>query len=394
MSTPSSREAWTPQQRQQHGDALGADHRRCRELIAALGSGERSGRALSRAEAGEALDLLLDGRCTDAQAGAFLIAHRLRRPEPQELAGLLDTYRQRGPRLAATPRRVLSFGVPFDGRSRSAPLLPLVALLLVTAGVGVVLHGGGPMPVKYGFTTAEALAALGLDRRGLPWDEVNRRFAQEGLALLHQPAHFPAAERLLPVREQIGKRPPIATLELLWSCHDGPHLQVSGFVHAPTERLARLALAATGQDELLLIKGMEGGVELPTNRVAIASHRQAGAGGEGGDSERLILRARDHGLGAPEVPLESVAQWQRQALDALAATGPLRPGLIWNGGFLLWRAGISDSLQEGLTRAERLLEDGAVERQRRRLADALAKGSALTAADTPPAGHRPDPAGC
>lgn len=384
MSTPSSREAWTPQRRQQQGDTLGADRCRCRELVAALGSGERSGRALSRAEAGEALDLLLDGRCSDAQAGAFLIAHRLRRPEPQELAGLLDSYRRRGPRLAATPRRVLSFGVPFDGRSRSAPLLPLVALLLVTAGVGVVLHGGGPMPVKYGFTTAEALAALDLDRRDLPWSTVNRHFTQEGLALMHQPAHFPAAERLVPVREQIGKRPPIATLELLWSCHDGPHLQVSGFVHAPTERLARLALAATGQDELLLIKGMEGGVELPTNRVAIASQRQAG------DSERLILRARDHGLGAPEVPLESVGQWQGQARDALNASGPLAAGLVWNGGFLLWRAGISESLQAGLTLAERLLEDGAVEQRRRQLADGLA----LTAGDSPPAGERPDPAGC
>jgi anthranilate phosphoribosyltransferase len=387
MSTPSSGGEWTAQRRQRQGEALGADRRRFRELIAALGSGERSGRALSRAEAGEALDLLLDGCCTDAQAGAFLIAHRLRRPEPQELAGLLDSYRQRGPRLAATPRRALSFGVPFDGRSRSAPLLPLVALLLLAAGAGVVLHGGGPMPVKYGFTTAEALAALGLDRRALPWSEVNRRFAAEGLALLHQPVHFPAAERLVPLREQIGKRPPIATLELLWSCHDGPHLQVSGFVHAPTERLARLALAATGQDELLLIKGMEGGVELPTNRVAIASHRQAGAGGE---SERLILRARDHGLGAPEVPLESVAQWQGQAREALTGSGPLLPGLIWNGGFLLWRAGISESLQAGLTRAERLLEDGAVEQRRRQLAGELA----LTAADTPPAGQRPDPAGC
>ncbi|WP_254964496.1 MULTISPECIES: anthranilate phosphoribosyltransferase [unclassified Cyanobium] len=384
MSTPSPWGEWTAQRRQQQGEALGADHGRCRELIAALGSGERSGRALSRAEAGEALDLLLDGRCTDAQAGAFLIAHRLRRPEPQELAGLLDSYRRRGPRLATTPRRVLSFGVPFDGRSRSAPLLPLVALLLVTAGAGVVLHGGGPMPVKYGFTTAEALAALDLDRRDLPWGAVNRRFAQEGLALVHQPAHFPAAEQLVPVREQIGKRPPIATLELLWSCHDGPHLQVSGFVHAPTERLARKALAATGQDELLLIKGMEGGVELPTNRVAIASQRR------GGDSERLILRARDHGLGAPEVPLESVAQWRGQAREALAGSGPLAAGLIWNAGFLLWRAGISESLQAGLTLAERLLEDGAVEQRRRQLADGLA----LTAGDTPPAGPRPDPAGC
>jgi len=215
MPTPSPGGEWTKQRRQERAEALGADQRRFRELIAALGSGERSGRALSRAEAGEALDHLLDGRCTDAQAGAFLIAHRLRRPEPQELAGMLDSYRRRGPRLGASPRRVLSFGVPFDGRSRSAPLLPLVALLLVAAGAGVVLHGGDPMPVKYGLTTAEALAALGLELRGLSWDAVNRRFAAEGLALLHQPAHFPAAERLVPLREQIGKRPPVATLELL-----------------------------------------------------------------------------------------------------------------------------------------------------------------------------------
>jgi len=391
MSTPSPGGEWTAQRRQERSEALRADRRRFRELIAALGSGERSGRALSRAEAGEALDHLLDGRCTEAQAGAFLIAHRLRRPEPQELAGMLDSYGRRGPRLAASPRRVLSFGVPFDGRSRSAPLLPLLALLLLAAGAGVVLHGGDPMPVKYGLTTAEALAALGLELRGLFWDTVNRRFAAEGLALLHQPAHFPAAERLVPLREQIGKRPPVATLELLWSCHPGPHLQVSGFVHAPTERLAGQALAATGQDELLLVKGMEGGVELPTNRVAIASHRQGGAEGE---TERLILRARDHGLGAPEVPLESLAQWRGQARDALTGSGPLRPGLIWNGGFLLWRAGISDSLQAGLTRAERLLEDGAVEDRRRQLADALAGELPLTAGDIPPAGRRSDPAGC
>ena len=125
---------------------------RFRELIAALGSGERSGRALSRAEAAEAVDHLLAGRCTEAQAGAFLIAHRLRRPMPQELAGMLDCYRRQGPRLAPIQRRVLSFGVPFDGRVRSAPLLPLLALLLAAAGAAVVLHGGDPMPVKYGLT--------------------------------------------------------------------------------------------------------------------------------------------------------------------------------------------------------------------------------------------------
>jgi anthranilate phosphoribosyltransferase len=384
MSTPTPAEEWTAHRREQQRQALGEDLCRFRELIAALGSGERSGRALSRAEAGEALDHLLDGRCTDAQAGAFLIAHRLRRPEPQELAGMLDSYRRRGPRLGAIPRRVVSFGVPFDGRVRSAPLLPLLALLLAAAGAGVVLHGGGPMPVKYGLSTAETLAALDLDLRDLPWSEAQRLFAQEGLALMHQPRHFPAAERLVPIREQIGKRPPIATLELLWSCYEGPCLQVSGFVHAPTEGLAWEALSTAGQDDVLMVKGGEGGVELPNSRVAIASHRQ------GGVPERLILRARNHGLGAPEVALETLPQWRSQAHEALRATGPLARGLLWNGGFLLWRTGIRDNLEEGLLLAERLLRDGAVENLHRHLIARLA----LRPGGRPPAEPPPDPAGC
>lgn len=72
MATPIPGEDWPGRRRQQRRQALGDDLCRFRELIAAL-------------------------------AGAFLIAHRLRRPEAHELAGMLDCYRRRGPRLAAVP---------------------------------------------------------------------------------------------------------------------------------------------------------------------------------------------------------------------------------------------------------------------------------------------------
>ena len=348
------------ERRARYSEQLGADALRFRELIGKLGSGERTSTGLSRDEAAEALDRLLQGRVSEAQAAAFLIAHRLRRPEPQELAGLIDSYRRQGPTLLPAGRRVVSFGVPFDGRCRTAPVLPLTALLLASAGLGVVLHGGAPMPVKYGLSNGEALAALGLELRQLDWPAVQARFAACGLALLHQPRHFAAAERLIPIRRQIGKRPPIATLELLWSCCPQADLQVSGFVHAPTEALAWQALEAVGQTELLLIKGLEGGVDLPTSRVAIAAQRRAGQD----TPERLLLQARDHGLRTAELELTSLETWRDQALAALQGAGPLRQALIWNGGFQFWRAGVASSLAEGLERAEALLVGGAVERWR------------------------------
>jgi anthranilate phosphoribosyltransferase len=345
--------------------AQGDSQRRLRQLLAAIGSGERSGRSLNRDEAAEAMALLLADAVDPAQAGAFLIAHRLRRPQPQELAGMLDTYRRLGPRLEPADRRTVSFGVPFDGHTRSAPVLPLTALLLGSAGLGVVVQGGDPMPVKYGLAPGEALAALGLELRLLAWPRVQALFNSHGLALVHQPRHFAAAERLVPLRVAIGKRPPIATLELLWSCCPSAAVQVSGFVHAPTEALIHSCLECAGQGEGLTIKGVEGSVDLPTSRVAIACHRR------GAHRERLLLHARDHGLGAPEPELGTLEDWRRQALAALAGEGPLLEPLLWNGGVLLWRLGLAADLSAGLAAAERLVRQGDVERLRQELMAAL-----------------------
>ena len=356
--------------RQERQQALGAETLRFRELIAKLGSGERTSTGLTRAEACEAMNQLLDGHVSPAQAAAFLIAHRLRRPRPCELAGLLDAYRQRGPTLPTTDRPVLSFGAPFDGRCRDAPLLPLTALLLNAAGLAVVLQGSQPMPVKYGATQAELLEALEISLAPLSWPRIQQLFLSEGVALLHQARHFAAAEALIPIREQIGKRPPIATLELLWSCYGGTALQVSGFVHAPTEQLAWDTWALTGQRQAITVKGLEGGVDLPTSRVSIAAH-----GHGDGPPERLILQARDHGLRADEPELSTLAQWGIQARAALQAEGPLLKPLIWNGGFYLWRAGQQPSLEAGLAAAETLLRSGQVEQRRQQLAQAAPVGS-------------------
>ena len=125
-----------------------------------VGSGEHTSKGLSREEARHALELILDEEATPAQIGAFLIAHRIRRPEPQELTGMLDVYRQRGPKLSTTTKAI-SFGMPFDGRSRTAPIYPLTALVLAAAGLPVVLQGAGRMPVKYGVSSAELFSALG-----------------------------------------------------------------------------------------------------------------------------------------------------------------------------------------------------------------------------------------
>ncbi len=343
--------------------ALGPERARFRELIGKVGSGEHTSTGLDRQEAGEAMDLMLQGQVDGAQMGAFLIAHRIRRPHPTELAGMLDSYRRCGPVLETPGRRPLCFGVPYDGRSRTAPLLPLVALVLASDGLPVVMHGGDAMPVKYGVTLAELFGAIGIHWSGLDLGEVQGRLDRHGLALTHQPDHFPWAERLVPVRDAIGKRPPVASLELLWTPHRGEHLLVSGFVHPPTETRAWQALEACGETDLLTVKGLEGSTDLPTSRAGITARVRLGV------PERILLHPRDHGITAAEVPWQGLEVWRSQALAALCGEGALMPALRWNIAAYLWFAGRFERLEEALEQATGLLLARSGERLRRQLAN-------------------------
>jgi anthranilate phosphoribosyltransferase len=350
-----------PERRRRRHEALGPQRARFRDLIAKVGSGEHTSSGLSREEAREAIALMLAGEVDAAQVGAFLIAHRIRRPSPTELSGMLDAYRELGPSLRTPGRRALCFGVPYDGRSRTAPLLPLLALTLAAEGLPVVLHGGDPMPVKYGVTLAELFAALGIEWRGLALASVQRRLDDHGLALTHQPDHFPQAEALVAVRDAIGKRPPVASLELIWTPHRGERLLVSGFVHPPTESRAWEALGAAGESDLLTVKGLEGSTDLPTTRAGITARVREGM------VERILLHPRDHGITAPETAWTSLDDWRQNAEAALRGEGALAEALSWNLGAYLWFAGRHASLAESLDRARALLLARSGERLRREL---------------------------
>lgn len=332
-----------------------------RDLLKKVGSGQHTSEVLARDEAAEAARLMLTQAATPAQIGAFMIAHRIKRPQPIELAGFLDAYAQLGPQLReiAAQYPALVFGLPYDGRSRTAPAQPLVALMLSAMGCPVVLHGGDRMPTKYGIPLIEIWQAIGIDWTGLPLEAIQGILEQTHLGYLHLPDHFPGAQTLVPYREQIGKRPPQATLELMWCPYAGACQVIVGYVHPPTEGLAQGTLTAIGVPNFTTVKGLEGSPDLPRARAAIIGiHTPEG-------EERLVLHARDYGLGEPsETPLESESAYLQNLQATLhGETTPLISIALWNGGFYLWRSGICDSLAQGIDQAKALLNSDRLTQQ-------------------------------
>jgi anthranilate phosphoribosyltransferase len=337
-----------------------------RELLKKVGSGVHTGKDLTREEAALATRMMLLQEATPAQIGAFMIAHRIRRPTSEELAGMLDAYDEIGPQLPslamgngggfAHPVTVL--GTPYDGRSRTAPVTSLTALLLATAGVPILMHGGECMPTKYGIPLVEIWQALGVDFSRLALWQVEQLLKTTRLGLVYLPQHFPAAHELVPYRDQIGKRPPFATMELVWSPYAGAAHIVTGYVHPPTEILFREIFEHRSVTDFTIVKGLEGSCDLPCDRTAIISISQPDSSD---NFERLLLHPRDYGFATKESPLNSKDELIEQMQAILnGKSSELTAAAIWNGGFYLWRCGICSDLSAAFTRAETLFSQGHV----------------------------------
>ena len=332
-----------------------------RDLLKQVGSGTHTSKSLSRKESAIATELMLREQATPAQIGAFMIAQRIKRPTPTELAGMLDTYDALGPQLTeiSSEYPVTVFCNPYDGRSRTAPISPLTALILAAADCPVVVPGGDRMPTKMGLPTIEIWQALGLPIQQLSLAQAQQILATTGLGFIYQPNHFPLAEAMVPYRQQIGKRPTLATVEIMWSPYAGNSNVVSGYVHPPTEERTQIAFTQRNTPFFTTVKGLEGSCDISRSRTAILGLNEVKQGEL--HTERLLLHPRDYGFdGAdPEfLPLENLIEQYRAALSG--KENEISRSAIWNSGFYLWRVGRVESLKKGFEMGRFLLKSGAV----------------------------------
>lgn len=332
-----------------------------RELLKKVGSGPHTSKDLNRHEAADATRMMLLQEATPAQIGAFMIAHRIKRPTGEELAGMLDAYDELGPKLQPIRSEypVMVLCSPYDGRDRTVPLSPLTALVLATVKCPVVLHGGDRMPTKEGVPLVDIWRGLGVDWAALTLAQVQQVFEQAQVGFVYLPNHFPLAQGLVPYREQIGKRPPFATLELMWSPYAGDGHIVTGFVHPPTEEMARVAFGLRGVNSFTTVKGLEGSCDLPRERTAIAGlgHRTGHAEETRLEIDRLHLHSRDYGFASTNVALETTEQAIAQMMAVLQGhPGELTQSVIWNSGFYLWRSGVCATLEAAIALASDLLQ--------------------------------------
>lgn len=237
-----------------------------RPLVAAVGQGPTNGRYLTRDEATFALDAIMDGVATRAQAGALLLLQRYRSEAPEELAGYVDAVRARMVPFAPHVEGMLDIGSPYDGRAKHVVISPAASIVAAAAGVPVLMHGERDMGPKKGLPVGDVIAALGVNTDATP-AEVAAGIEACGLGYIRQARLVPALHALKPLREELGLRTPIHMVEKIYSPGSAPY-HLIGVAHMPYLKQLAPALALIGFQRTMVVQGIEGHEDVTTSRGA------------------------------------------------------------------------------------------------------------------------------
>lgn len=233
--------------------------------VATLGRGPGRSRALTRAEAADAMGMLLEGTPDPMQVGAFLMLLRYRGEDSHEIAGLVEAARA----ACALPDLRVDLDWPSygAGRTRGAPWFLLAALALARSGVRVLMHGSNEF--SGGMSVPEALERLGIPPAA-DADAARAALGRDLFAYLPVQALCPRLAELLRLRRLFGLRSPVNTVARLLD-PAGAAAAVDGVFHPPYIETHLAVAELLNRPRLLVLKG--GGGEAERNPVRpVAAH--------------------------------------------------------------------------------------------------------------------------
>ncbi|HLH79230.1 MAG TPA: anthranilate phosphoribosyltransferase [Chthonomonas sp.] len=254
------------------------------------------GKNLTREQAAQLMQLLMEGEATSAQIGGLLVALRMKGETVEEITGFAQAMRTRLQPVQPQSTPLLDTCGTGGGRFRVFNVSTAVAFVLAAAGTHVAKHGNRAVSGTCG--SADVLEALGA-RIDLSPDQCARCIDEIGVGFLFAPLHHPALKHVGGPRRELGLRTVFNLLGPLVN-PAGATLRLMGIYDAELCRTAAEALHALGTASAIVAHGNIGVGEIATvGTTLIAELRD-------GQVETYTLSRRDFRLSSEEPSLEDL----------------------------------------------------------------------------------------
>ncbi len=323
-----------------------------------------SGRDLSVEEASGLLAEIMEGRASEVETAAALIALRTKGETVDEIVGLAATMRGLAtPVQTDIPDLLDTAGTGGGGSTYNVSTT--AALIAAGAGCSVAKHGNRSATGPSG--SADVLEALGVSIDLSP-AEVARCIAEVGFGFMFAPAHHGATRFVVPVRRALGVRTIFNLLGPLTN-PAGATRQLIGVSDPAFVDSIAAALARLGARRALIVSSSDGLDEMSTSATT------------------RVVEVRETGLRSYEVSPEDVGLRRGALADVAGGTpdanadvirrvlagepGPARDIAVLNAGAAIYVGGGDETLEESVRAAEAAIDDG-------RAADTLDRLAAFT----------------
>jgi anthranilate phosphoribosyltransferase len=310
-----------------------------------------SGTHLTADHTSAALTEIMEGRASEVQTGAFLIALRAKGETVSELVGLARTMRQLAAHVEIDEPTLLDTAGTGGGPT-TFNISTTAALIAAGAGCKVAKHGNRSATSRSG--SADVLEALGVDIELAP-AEVATCIDEIGFGFMFAPKHHQAMAHVVPVRKELAVRTIFNFLGPLTN-PAGASAHLLGVSDRGYQEIIADALVQLGCLRALVVSADDG-----IDELSLASRTRVIEVADGG-TEEWFVEATELGLQA--APLESIpggepaenAAVVQRVLEAEA--GPARDVSVLNAGAAVYVAGGAADLQEGVAKASEAIDSG------------------------------------
>ena len=310
------------------------------------------GQHLGRDEMHQVFGDVMDGRASDVQKSALLIALRMKGETAEEITGAALAMRERVTPLDVDHDALVdTCGTGGDGRG-TFNISTIAALVAAGAGAHVAKHGNRAVSSSCG--SADVLAALGvhIDLDAPRMSEVLRR---AGIAFLFAPKLHPAMAAVAGVRKELGVRTIFNVLGPLTN----PAFAKRQVLGVYAERLVPVVadvLNALGAQHALVVHSKDGldeiSVSAPTRVCEVR------------DGSVRAYEITPEELGVARHPIEALAGGDARANATIArevlqgGNGAKHDVVVANAGAALYVAGAAHSIREGVALAKEAIASG------------------------------------
>src|ERR1041384_5006416 len=199
---------------------------------------------LSRDEACEFLNALLDEEAADVQIAAALTSLATKGETVEELAGLASGLRSKAVQLQCRHQCFIDTAGTGSSRAKTFNVSTAAAFVIAAAGLPVAKHGNRAASSRCG--SADVLGALGVNVSASP--EVSERCLNEiGICFMFAPLYHGATARVAGIRRELGVHTTLNLLGPLTNPAGAPRQIIGVWNRDLVEPMAR-ALSVLGTD--------------------------------------------------------------------------------------------------------------------------------------------------